>query len=241
MDKNVNESKRATLLFALKKSLPVLFGYLFLGSAFGIMLFEAGYNWVWAIFISIVVYAGSGQFVLVSLLNSGADIATTAMMSFFINSRHMFYGLSYIEKFKKGGWRYPFMIFGLTDETYSVNTSITSVPNNVNDAKARHFISLFDHIYWIIGSVIGSLAGQIIPIDFTGIDFSMTALFVVIFIDLLREQKGRKKLVGLTGIICAVLCLIIFGADKFLLPALILTVAVLSAGKGFFSNKKEVK
>lgn len=237
MNKNVSESKKATLIFALKKSLPVLFGYLFLGSAFGIMLFEAGYNWVWAVFISIIVYAGSGQFLLVSLLSSGASIATTAMMSLFINSRHMFYGLSYIEKFKQGGWRYPFMIFGLTDETYSVNTSIASVPDNVNDAEARYFISLFDHIYWIIGSVIGSLAGQMISIDFTGIDFSMTALFVVIFIDLLREQKGRKRFVGLTGILCAVLCLAIFGADKFLLPALILTVAVLSGGRKFFSRE----
>lgn len=234
MKKISDESKGATLLFALKKSLPVLFGYLFLGSAFGIMLYEAGYNWVWAIFISVIVYAGSGQFLLVSLLSSGASIATTAMMSFFINSRHMFYGLSYIEKFKSGGWRYPFMIFGLTDETYSVNTSITSVPENVNEVKARHYISLFDHIYWIIGSVIGSLAGQTVPIDFTGIDFSMTALFVVIFIDLLRGQKGRKRLVGLTGILCAVVCLLIFGTDKFLLPALLLTVAVLSAGKRFF-------
>ena len=237
MDKNINENIKATLLFAFKKSLPVMFGYLFLGSAFGIMLYEAGYNWVWAVFTSIVVYAGSGQFVLVSLLSSGASIATTAMMSLFINSRHIIYGLSYIEKFKKGGWRYPFMIFGLTDETYSINTSFTTVPDNVNDVKARYFISLFDHIYWIIGSVIGSLAGQTIPIDFTGIDFSMTALFVVIFIDLFRKQNGRKKLVGIIGIVCALICLIIFGADKFLLPALILTVAVLSGSKNYFSKE----
>lgn len=231
--------KKETFKFALKKSLPVLFGYLFLGSAFGIMLYEAGYNFLWAIFISIVVYAGSGQFLLVSLLSSGASIPEVAMMTLFINSRHMFYGLSYIDKFKQGKWRYPFMIFTLTDETYSVNTSFNTVPENVNEPHARFLIGVFDHIYWIIGSVIGSVASQSIPVDFTGIDFSMTALFVVIFIDLVRGQKGRAKQVGVLGILCAVICLVIFGADAFLLPTLILTVAMLSAGRPYFENRKK--
>ncbi|MGN1420395.1 MAG: AzlC family ABC transporter permease [Eubacterium sp.] len=236
-----DKNKIKTFKFALKKSLPVLFGYLFLGSAFGIMLYDAGYNWVWAIFISLFVYAGSGQFLLVSLLSSGASLATTAIMTFFINSRHMFYGLSYIEKFKQGKWRYPFCIFGLTDETYSVNTSFSTVPENVNEPHARFLISIFDHCYWIIGSVIGSLAGQIIPLDFEGIDFSMTALFVVIFIDLVREHKGRLKAVGFIGIGCAVICLIIFGADRFLLPSLIVTVLALTAGKPYFTKAKEAE
>ncbi len=229
-------NKKETFRFALKKSLPVLFGYLFLGSAFGIMLYEAGYNWIWAIFISFVVYAGSGQFLLVSLLASGASFPTTAIMTLFINSRHMFYGLSYIDKFRQGGWRYPFMIFSLTDETYSVNTSFEKTPENVDEIKARYLIGLFDHIYWILGSVIGSLAGQSIPIDFTGIDFSMTALFVVIFIDLMREQKGKRRLAGIIGIFCAIVCLLIFGAENFLLPTLIITVAILSAAKPYFSK-----
>lgn len=234
----MESNNKSTFIFALKKSLPVLFGYLFLGSAFGIMLYDAGYNFIWAIFISLIVYAGSGQFLLVSLLSSAASVPTVAVMTLFINSRHMFYGLSFIDKFKKGGWRYPFMIFSLTDETYSVNTSFSTVPENVNETKARYLIGLFDHIYWILGSVIGSLAGQLIPIDFTGIDFSMTALFVVIFIDLMRDQTGRRKIVGLIGILCAVICLIIFGADNFLLPTFIITVAVLSAAKPYFDTKQ---
>ncbi len=234
----MESNNKSTFIFALKKSLPVLFGYLFLGSAFGIMLYDAGYNFIWAIFISLIVYAGSGQFLLVSLLSSAASIPTVAVMTLFINSRHMFYGLSFIDKFKKGGWRYPFMIFSLTDETYSVNTSFSTVPEHVNETKARYLIGLFDHIYWILGSVIGSLAGQLIPIDFTGIDFSMTALFVVIFIDLIRDQTGRRKIVGLIGILCAVICLIIFGADNFLLPTFIITVAVLSAAKPYFDTKQ---
>ena len=125
-------SKSSTVKFAVKKSLPVLFGYLFLGSAFGIMLYEAGYNWIWAVFISLFVYAGSGQFLLVSLLSSAASLPTVAMMTLFVNSRHIFYGLSFVERFKKGGWRYPFMIFTLTDETYSVNVSFNETPKDVD-------------------------------------------------------------------------------------------------------------
>ncbi len=232
------KSRSETLKFALNKSLPVLFGYLFLGSAFGVMLYDAGYNWVWAIFISLFVYAGSGQFLLCSLISQNASIPTVAIMTLFINSRHLFYGLSFVDKFKAGGWRYPFMIYGLTDETYSVNTSITAVPEDVDEPHARYLISFFDHCYWIIGSVIGAVAGQLIPIDFTGIDFSMTALFVVIFIDLVRGQKGRLRAVGPAGIIVAVICLVIFGPDKFLLPSLLVVVTLLSAAKGYFKGSE---
>ena len=232
------KSKAATIKYAFKKSLPVLFGYLFLGSAVGIMLYDAGYNWVWAILISVVVYAGSGQFLLVSLLSSAASIPTVAMMTLFINSRHMFYGLSLIDKFKAGRWRYPFMIFTLTDETYSVNISVHSVPKNVDEPRARFLIGELDHLYWIAGSVIGSLLGQNLPIDFTGIDFSMTALFTVIFVDLIVDTKNR--ICGAVGLFCAFICLMIFGADKFLLPALILTVLLLVGAKPFL-DKKEVE
>lgn len=218
-----------TLYFAFKMSLPVLFGYLFLGSAFGIMLYEAGYNFIWAIIISLFVYAGSGQFLLVSMLTSHAALSDIAIMTFFVNSRHIFYGISFIEKFRSYSWRYPYLIFSLTDETYGVNSSFSDVPKGVNEGDARFLIGLFDHIYWIIGSVIGSLAGQLINIDFTGIDFSMTALFTVIFIDQMRASKS--KLPGIIGVFCAIICLLIFGADKFLLPSLIVTVAILLLGK----------
>lgn len=237
----MKNTKGATVKFALRQSLPVLFGYLFLGSAFGIMLYKAGYNWLWAVFISLIVYAGSGQFLLVSLISAMADIATTALMTLFINTRHMFYGLSYIEKFKQGKWRYPFMIFTLTDETYSVNSSILSVPENVDEPKARFLIGEFNHFYWIVGSALGSLLSQLIPIDFTGIDFSMTALFVVIFIDLIRNNNGKSPIIGAVGVFCAVICLIIFGADKFLLPSLLITVVILSSFKKFFETEEVAK
>lgn len=230
-----NGNKASTLRFAFRKSLPVLFGYLFLGSAFGIMLYNAGYNWIWAAFISLFVYAGSGQFLLVSLLTSAASIPTVAMMTLFVNSRHMFYGLSLIDRFKAGGWRYPFMIFTLTDETYSVNISFDRVPGGVSEPRARFLIGEFDHLYWILGSVLGSLLGQSLPVDFTGIDFSMTALFTVIFVDLVIDIKN--KICGAVGVFCAFVCLMLFGADNFLLPSLLLCVLLLSAAKPFFEKR----
>ena len=232
------KNKTKTIKFAFKMSLPVLFGYLFLGSAFGISLYEIGYNWIWAIVISLLVYAGSGQLLLVSMIASHASLASIAVMTFFVNSRHIFYGLSFIEKFRSYGWRYPSLIFSLTDETYGVNTSFDTAPKDVDEGNARFLIGIFDHMYWIVGSIIGNLAGQLIKIDFTGIDFSMTALFVVIFLDQILASKS--KLPGFLGIICALVCLFIFGPDKFLLPSLIITVALLLGMRPLLDNKKEV-
>ena len=214
-----------TISFAFKMSLPVLFGYLFLGSAFGITLYEIGYNWMWAVLISLLVYAGSGQLLLVSMIASNASIASIALTTFFVNSRHIFYGISFIEKFRSYTWRYPYLIFSLTDETYGVNSSFSTVPKGINEANARFLIGIFDHVYWIMGSIIGSLACQLIKIDFTGIDFSMTALFVVIFIDQMRASKS--KIPGAIGVGVAIICLIILGPKNFLLPALIITVALM--------------
>lgn len=235
----MKKSKSSTLRFALKKSMPVLFGYLFLGSAFGISLFEIGYNWVWAIVISLLVYAGSGQLLLVSMIASGATLPSIAIMTFFVNSRHIFYGLSFVEKFRSYGWRYLSLIYSLTDETYGVNTSFNSTPDDVDEGNARFLIGIFNHTYWIIGSVIGNLAGRLIKIDFTGIDFSMTALFVVIFLDQMLASKS--KVPGLLGIFVAICCLLLFGPDKFLLPSLILTVSLLLVTKPMLSSdSKEV-
>jgi len=232
----MNYSKGATLRYAMKKSLPVLFGYLFLGSAFGIMLYEAGYVVGWAILISLLVYAGSGQFLLVSMIASCASLPTTALMTLFVNSRHIFYGLSFVQKFKQGGWRYPFMIFTLTDETYSVNVSIGDVPAQVDEIKARYLIGEFNHFYWILGSVIGSLLGMSIPFDLTGIDFSMTALFVIIFIELLSDMNSR--ICGVIGVCVAIVCILLFGYDNFLLPALVSTVLMLFVLQPVLSKKE---
>lgn len=213
-----------TLKYALKVTLPVFFGYLVLGSAFGLLLHQAGYNFLWALFISIIVYAGSMQFVLVSFLISGLDLLSVALMTLSINSRHMFYGLSFIEKFKSFGILKYYMIYTMTDETYSLLTSVKT-PDNMEEKKLFPLISALNHSYWILGSVIGAIAGAFIPFSIQGVEFSMTALFVVIFIEQWSDSKTHMPVY--IGFACSVLCLIFFGPDKFILPSLAFTVLVL--------------
>ncbi|MDD4699965.1 MAG: AzlC family ABC transporter permease [Oscillospiraceae bacterium] len=225
---------KKTLKFAFQKSLPVLFGYLFLGSAFGIMLQQEGYNFVWALFCSIFIYAGSGQFLLVSLLSGGATLYVTALMTLLINSRHIFYGLSFLDKFKKMRQMYPYMIFSLTDETYSVLCSCSAI-GGIDENKALFFIALFDHLYWIAGSVLGSLMGQYLPFDFAGIEFSMTALFVVIFVE--QWKSFKSHIPAVVGLVSATVFLLLLGANNFILPSLIVTVTVLMLCKNKVMEK----
>lgn len=220
----VKSRKKNEYVYAFVQTVPVLLGYIFLGIAFGLMLQDVGYNYIWAFFISVFVYAGSMQFVLVTLLAGAQSLITTFIMTFFINGRHIFYGLSFIEKYKKMGKVYPYMIFSLTDETYSVMCSL-KVPEEMDEKKVSFLVSLFDHFYWIAGSVIGALIGQMISFDTTGIDFSMTALFVVIVVNQWMENKNHIP--TFIGFGTAIVALLLLGADNFLLPALTLAVILL--------------
>ena len=219
-----DRSMKKTVQYAFYKSLPVMFGYVFLGTAFGILLQQAGYGLPWALAGSLFIYAGSMQFVLVTFLSSGTALTTAAVMTVLINGRHLFYGLSFVEKFKKMGKYYPYMIFSLTDETYSVLCSVKP-EEGVDERKAMFLISLFDQSYWVLGSVLGSVLGQVMPLDFTGSDFSMTALFVVIFLEQWKDFPSHIPAV--TGLISALVFLILLGPDRFILPSLIMTVAML--------------
>ena len=210
--------------FAFTQTIPVMLGYLFLGIAFGLMMQDAGYSFWWAFFSSVCIYAGSMQFVLVTLLTSGASLLYAAIMTLFINGRHLFYGLSFIEKFRGMGKRYPYMVFSLTDETYSVLCSL-KVPERLDEKRVSLLISLLDHLYWVMGSVLGGMVGQFIKFDTTGIDFSMTALFVVIVLNQWLDSKEHRP--ALIGAVLGILCLLLFGPDKFLLPALTFTALVL--------------
>ena len=175
-----------------------------------------------------IVYAGSIQFVLVEFLNGGTGFLTVAVMTLLITSRHAFYGLSFVEKFRKMK-TYPYMIFSLTDETYSLLCSL-KVPEGIDEKKAMFLIALFDQLYWVTGSVLGAALGQVLPFDMTGIDFAMTALFVTIFVDQWREAKSH--LPAIVGLCSAAVCLLIFGGSNFILPSLIITVGILMALKG---------
>ncbi len=213
--------------FALIKTIPVFLGYIFLGTAFGLLLQQAGAGVIWALLISLFVYAGSMQFALVGILTEGLGFAATAVMTLLINSRHVFYGLTFIECFRKMKAAGPYMVFSLTDETYSLLCSAQK-PDDFTDREWRltfFFISLFNHCYWAAGSVAGALMGEFLPFDTTGIDFAMTALFIVICIN--QWQETKDHLPAKTSFFCGVLCLALFGPSGFILPALIATAALL--------------
>ncbi len=209
---------------AFPYTIPVLAGYLFIGLAFGVMFVERGYNFLWAALMSIVVYAGAGQYLAVNFFVPGISLVQVIFMTLLVNIRHIFYGLSFLERFNKMGKKRWYMIFGLTDETYSLLCS-TNVPEGVDDEKFCFAITLLDQSYWVLGSVIGALLGHFVPFDSTGIEFAMVALFVVIFVEQWMEKENRiPELIGLGS---ALLCLVIFGADSFVFPAMVLIVLVL--------------
>lgn len=208
---------RKSLAAAFPVTVPVLMGYLAIGIAFGFMLQAIGYNFIWAFFMSLTIYAGSGQYLGVSLLSSAAALGTVAVMTLLINFRHLVYGLSMLEKFRGMGLRKFYMIFSLTDETYALLSSVRP-PVGVDPRNFYFSIALLDQSYWILGSVIGAVAGALLPIDTTGIDFAMTALFVVIAVDQWRAYK--RHLPALLGAGATLLSLFLVGAEKMLLPAL---------------------
>ena len=225
-----------TLRYSFIKTLPVMCGYLFTGLAFGLLLQNAGYSFLWAFLISLVVYAGSMQFVLVTLLTGSVSLPTVAIMTLLINSRHAFYGLSFIEKFKKMGKLYPYMVFSLTDETYSLLCS-TIPSKRYKENEAYFFIAFLNQCYWLIGSVAGGIIGKVIPFNMTGIDFAMTALFTVIFVEQWIDVKSHIPAV--TGVLSGLAFLIILGPSKFILPSLVVTVLILNILRNTLDEEKK--
>lgn len=214
--------KKQTIKKAFWDTLPVMAGYLFLGVGFGIILQQNGYGPLWALAMSLFIYAGSMQYVGIGLLTGGASLLTAALTTLMVNARHLFYGLSMIEPYKGAGRRKAYLIFALTDETYSLVSR--KLPEDVERISYCFFVSLFDQCYWVLGSILGSLAGNL-PVDFTGIDFALTALFVTVFVE--QWLGSKNHLPALVGVICAAVCLVLFGADNFLIPTMILIAAIL--------------
>lgn len=202
----------------------MFFGYIPLGFAFGIMLSEAGYNPVWAFFMAIFIFAGTGQFLAVELLAVGADLYQVVILTFLINFRHFFYGLSMIPKYKGTGIRKLYLMFGLTDETYALLTS-TKVPDGMEKADFYFAITLLNHCYWIAGCVLGATVGSLVNINFEGIDFVMTALFAVLVVEQWKSHKLHFP--AILGFAVPVIALVLLGPDNFLIPTLIVISAAL--------------
>ena len=215
---------RNTIRLAFITSLPVLMGYLAIGIAFGVMLVTIGYNAVWAFIMSLTIYAGSAQYIAVELLDTGAKLAQIALITLFINFRHVVYGISMLEKFRGMGIRKLYMILSLTDETYALLAS-AKVPVNIDSKKFYFYLALLNHLYWISGSVIGAVAGALIEFNTHGIEFAMTAMFIVIATE--QWMNSKIHLSALIGAGGTLLSLAIFGRDNMLLPALFIMVLLL--------------
>ena len=185
---------------------------------------QAGFPFYWAYLVSLTVYTGAFQFVIVSFLSAGAGIATIALTALAMNCRHMFYGVTFLKEFKSMGKRYPYMIFSLTDETYALYCSL-EYPEELDHHQVMFDIAWLSRAYWLIGTLVGALLGQIIPFDFEGVDFCMTALFVTILID--QWKKTENHAPAVIGGVSAVVFLLIFGASRFMLPSLMVTTALL--------------
>ena len=221
---------------AFPYTIPVLSGYLFIGIAFGVMYAEKGYSFLWAILMSVLVYAGSGQYLAVNFFVPGISFLQVIFLTFMVNVRHVFYGISLVERFNRFGRARWYMIFGLTDETYSLLCT-KKVPKDVDEEKFLLAIVLMDHFYWILGSAIGAIAGTVLPISSEGIEFAMTALFVVIFIEQWMEKKNRIP--EIIGIVVAFISLQVFGADSFVLPAMLCIMLVLFASRKKLEKRED--
>ncbi|MBP8969372.1 MAG: AzlC family ABC transporter permease [Lachnospiraceae bacterium] len=214
---------------AFYRSIPVMAGYIVLGTGFGILLRNAGYGVIWAFAMSVFIYAGSMQYVGISLITGGAGIITTIITTVMVNARHLFYSISMIDKYKGSGKYKPYMIFALTDETYSILVDDKGPSEDTLD-KYRFLVSMFNQCYWITGSVLGSLLGAVLPFSTAGIEFSMTALFIASFTEQWITSKDHTS--ALTGLICTTLCLILCGTDNFLIPSMLLITLVLTIFRG---------
>lgn len=223
----VKESmNQKTLSAAFQATIPVLMGYLAIGMAFGLMMDSAGYHVIWTLLMSLLIYAGAGQYLGVTLLVSGASPAQAALMTLLVNFRHMFYGLSMLEKFRGMGLRKLYMIFSLTDETYALLAS-AQTPEGVQERDYYLAIALLNQSYWVLGSALGGLLGSALSFDTTGVDFAMTALFLVIAVG---QWKGsRNHLPAAIGALATLVSLQLVGKDNMLIPALAIMVAVLLA------------
>lgn len=207
---------------AFRDSLPIMAGYLALGIGYGVLLQSKGYSFWWAILMSVTMFAGSGQYAGVDFMASGASLLSTAFMTLIINCRHFFYGVSLLEKYRGTGIVKPYLIFGLTDETYSI-TATTTLEDDISPKHYYFFLTALNHSYWITGCVLGAVLGMFLPFSSEGVDFAMTALFIVIMTD--QWLNTKEHLPAILGAATTLACLLIFGAQYFIVPALFFIAA----------------
>lgn len=222
-----SEVKKA-FVAAFPNTVPILTGFLFLGISCGVYMTGSGFPFWYPIISSVFVFAGSMEFVLVSLLLGVFDPLAAVLMTLMINARHLFYGISMLEKYKGTGKIKPYLIFGLCDESFSINCAIDP-PTGVNKKYFMLFVTLLNQSYWVLGSTLGGILGSVISVELRGIEFVMTAMFVVIFLE--QWLKHKNHICELAGLILSVVCLLLFGAESFIIPSMVAIVIFLLSFK----------
>lgn len=228
--------KKRAFRAAVPYTLPICAGFLFLGMSYGFLMRSKGFSFVYPMVMSLVIFAGSMEFVTVNLLLSAFHPLHAFLLTLMVNARHLFYGISMLEKYKNMGWKKPYLIYGMCDESFSVNCT-ADPPPDVDRGWFMLFVTLLNHIYWVTGAAFGALLGYAVHFDTKGIEFVMTALFLVMFIDQWEKTKNHKP--ALIGLGCSAICLAVFGSGSFLLPSMACIILCLLAGKK--ENTKETK
>lgn len=206
---------------ALPYTLPICVGFLFLGMSYGFLMRSKGFPAVYPVLMSLFIFAGSMEFVTVDLLLSAFQPVYAFALALMVNARHLFYGISMLDKYKHTGWKKFYLIYGMCDESFSINCTVTP-PDGVDRGWFMFFVTLFNHIYWVAGATLGALIGSLIHFDTTGLEFVMTALFVVMFLNQWEQSPDHRP--ALAGLAVPLLCLLVFGSQTFLLPAMALLV-----------------
>ena len=232
---NKNKIIRRAAYVALPHSLPILAGYGFLGLAYGISMSVHGFHPLYSILMSTFLFGGSTQIVAISLLSAGFDPINTFVVNVVLCARHIFYGISMLEKYKGLGFKKIYMIFGMVDETFSINYS-ANPPEDVDKGWFMFFVTLFNHFYWILGTTIGAVFGTLIKFSTEGIEFVMTAMFVVIFLG--QWEKDKNHFSSVSGLLLTAISLMIFGKDNFIIPAMIAILIALAVSKGYLLKKE---
>ena len=217
--------KKKAFKAAFPYTIPIGIGFLFLGMSYGFMMQSKGFSVWYPFFMSMFIFAGSMEFVTCNLLLSAFNPIAAFFLALMVNARHLFYGLSMLEKYKNTGWKKPYLIFGMCDESFTINSAVTP-PEDVDKGWFMFFVNLLNQIYWVFGATMGALLGYVIHFNTEGLDFVLTALFVVIFLEQWLKDKDHTS--SILGIVLSLLCLIAFGADDFMIPSMIAIAGVLT-------------
>ncbi|MBR6537235.1 MAG: AzlC family ABC transporter permease [Lachnospiraceae bacterium] len=224
--RNRSGAVKKALIAAFPKTIPIMMGFLFLGMSYGFYMKVSGFSFVYPLCMSLVIFGGSLEFVTVTMLLGSFAPVQTFLMALMIQARHLFYGIALLEKYKETGMKKAYLIFGMCDESFSINCA-TEVPENVDKGWFYFFVTVLNQFYWVAGATLGGLLGSVLTFNTEGLDFVMTAMFMVIFLE--QWLKEKKHYTALIGVMVSAGCLLVFGADSFLIPTMICILCFLTA------------